>query len=113
MKTGLMNLGTTAGLLLLVALQPRSIHAQTAPSLVTVTTNAPAAPSTSAPTPFVLRPVGIVKELEKLMQSGTEPGVIRAFIQSWPTPYSVTADDILRLHGEGLPSDVLTVLIQH
>jgi acidic type I keratin len=57
--------------------------------------------------------VGVVKEVEKLAASGTDPAVMKSFIESWPTPYRVTADDILRLHNEKIPSDVLTTLIQH
>jgi hypothetical protein len=113
MKTRLIALSLTAmGLCLAGAAETAPVQASSTPSPVTVTTNAPAAPMQPA-SGFVLQPVGIVKEVEKLAQAGTDPGVIGAFIQSWQTPYSVSADDILRLHALGVPSDVLTTLIQH
>jgi hypothetical protein len=104
------------GLLLMAVFRSSSIQAQaTANELVTVTTNAPTAVATPAApaSTFVLQPLGIMKELDKLVRSGTDPGVIKAFIQGWRTPYSVSADDILHLHDLGLPSDVLTLLVQH
>jgi hypothetical protein len=104
---------TAIGLFLLAAAETAPVQAQPTPNdLVTVPTTAPAVPSQPA-AGFVLKPVGIVKEVEKLTQSGTDPAVVKAFIQSWRTPYAVNADDILRLHGVGVPSEILTTLIQH
>lgn len=54
----------------------------------------------------------IVSEVEKMVQAGAEPKVIQSFIENWPTPYSVTADQILHLHGKGASTDVLTTLIR-
>lgn len=103
----------SAGLLLAAVVGTAPAYAQSAPSLVTVTTNAPAVASQPIKPVFALKSAGIVKEVEKLTQSGTEPAVIKAFVQAWPTPYSTSADDILHLHEIGVPSDVLTTLIQH
>jgi hypothetical protein len=110
MKARLMHLSLFLTPLLLIGAANLS-RAQDGPApLVTVTTNSPAA----APAPvFVLKPVGIVKEVEKLAQAGADPSVVNAYIQSWPTPYSVTADDVLRLNAAGVPSDILTTLIRH
>lgn len=79
-------------------------------SLVTVT---PQALATNAPAKagFVLKPVGIMKDVQKLTESGADAGVVKAFVQNWSTPYSLTADDVLRLHDAGVPSDVLTAMI--
>ena len=105
---------TAAGLFLVNSARMAPIQAQPNRSaLGTDTTNAPPVPSQHAQPTFVLKPVGVVKEVDKLTQSGADPAVIKAFIQSWPTPYSVSADDILHLHAVGVPSDILTTLIQH
>jgi hypothetical protein len=78
------------------------------PSLVT-RLDPPSAPAVaSAPA----APVSIVAEVEKMVQAGTDADVIKAFIQSWKSQYPVTADEILRLHDVGTPTDVLTTLIQ-
>ena len=107
------SLLTAIGLFLVAATETTCAQAQpTQPPLVTVNPNAPAAQSPTA-SGFVLKPVGIVREVEKLTQSGADPAVVKAFIQSWRTPYSISADEILRLHAVGVPSDALTALIQH
>jgi hypothetical protein len=104
---------TVTSLLLVAAAETVPVQAQTAPNgLVTITTNSPSVPIQAA-TAFVLQPVGIVKEVEKLTQSGTDPAVTKAFIESWQTPYSVSANDILHLHDLGVPTDTLVTLIQH
>jgi hypothetical protein len=81
--------------------------------LVTISTNSPVADPSAPTTRLALQPVGIVKEVEKLANAGTDPDVIKAFIQSWASPYSISVADILHLKQIGLPSDLLTALIQH
>src|SRR5690349_18995287 len=54
----------------------------------------------------------IVAEIEKMVQAGADTAVIKAYIQNWTTRFSVSADEILHLHDIGLPTDVLTTLIQ-
>jgi hypothetical protein len=83
------------------------------PAPVVVTGNATAAAQPPTQPGFALKPVGIVRDVEKLTQSGADPAVVKAFVQSWTTPYSVTANDILQMHEAGVPSDVLTTLIRH
>ena len=114
MKTRSTTFALTAiGLGLFAAAEIAPVQAQSSSApLVTVTPNAPTMPRPPG-SAYVLRPSGVVLEVEKLAQSGTDPAVLKAFIQSWQTPYSVSADDILRLHDRGVPSDVLTSLIQH
>jgi hypothetical protein len=80
--------------------------APSAPSLVMRLDTPGQAPS---PTPANTQ---IIPEVEKLVQAGADPGVIKTYIENWATPYSVTADEILHLHDIGAPSDVLTALIQ-
>ena len=89
------------------------VQAQSAPNSLAAITSA-GTPTNPAPGRVLAsQPAGIVKDVEKLMASGADPAVIKAFIQNWPAPYSVTADDILHLHQGGLPSDVLTAFINH
>ena len=85
-------------------------EAQPAPVIATENTAAAQPPTQPG---FTLKPVGIVRDVEKLTQSGADPAVVKAFVQSWSTPYSVTANYILQMHEQGVPSDVLTTLIRH
>jgi hypothetical protein len=41
-----------------------------------------------------------------------DPQVIKAFIENWTTPYTVSSDEILHLHDIGISTDVLTTLIR-
>jgi hypothetical protein len=93
---------------------PRAAAAteQAQPAAPPATTQTAPAPAPAAPV-FRLKPVGIIKDVEQLTQSGTDPAVVKAYVQSWSTPYTVTANDILDLHNAGVPSDVLTTLIRH
>jgi hypothetical protein len=54
----------------------------------------------------------IVSEVEKMVQSHADESVIKAFIQSWPNTYSLSADQILHLHDIGVSNDLLTTLIR-
>ena len=56
--------------------------------------------------------IGIVSEVEKMVQAGAAPDVIKAFIQNWTSQFTMTADEILHLHDIGVSTDVLTTLIQ-
>jgi hypothetical protein len=109
MKIWIITFFLTAGSLFpLIAPGLARVQAQPVePPLVTIITNAPAAP------PFVIKPVSIAAELEKLAQARTDPAVIRAFIQIWATPYSVSVDEVVHLLDLGVPSDVLRLLVQH
>ena len=115
MNTSLISVSwTLTGLLLAGAAQPVSVQAQLAAP------NAQIAPATAIPAVasspaqvFVPKPVGIVADVDKLARAGTDPAVMKAYIQNWRTPYSVSADNLLYQHSLGVPSDVLTTLIQH
>jgi hypothetical protein len=108
-----LSLALSTGFLLLVGGVPPLQAQPYANNLVTVTTNTPAAPAPAIRTPLVLQPIGIVKEVLKLQESGTDPTVIKAFVQGWSEPYTLTANDVLRLHNTGLSSETLTLMIQH
>jgi hypothetical protein len=114
MQTRCTNNWTAILQLVIAPLATAALQAQTtSDALVTVTTNAPVTPSQPASAGFALQPVGIVKEVEKLKQSGADPALIKSFVGSWPSPYSISADDILRLRDDGVASDILTLLIEH
>jgi hypothetical protein len=103
---------TVAGLLLMASTRTSLAQAESATNdVIIIATNPPAADP--APLPRVaLQPVGIVKEVEKLVASGTDAAVVKAFIQSWQTPYSVSTDDILRLQELGVSTDIISTLLQ-
>lgn len=54
----------------------------------------------------------IVADVEKMLQAGTGHEVIEAFIKNWSVRYQIGAEQILRLHDIGAPTDVLTALIR-
>ena len=47
-----------------------------------------------------------------MLAAGAAPEVVKAYVQNWTTPYSISADDVLRLHDKGAPTDVLTAVIR-
>jgi hypothetical protein len=101
---------TAGGLFLLISPELARVQAQPVrPPLVI--TNAPAAPT--AATPFAFKPMSIAAELEKLVKARTDPAVIRAFVQSWATPYSVSVDEVVHLLDLGVSSDILRLLVEH
>jgi hypothetical protein len=52
-------------------------------------------------------PTSPVTEVLKLLRAHTVPDVIVAFVQSWPTPYLTSAEDLLRLRKAGAPPALL------
>ena len=84
----------------------------TSPSLVTAIDPNPGAPAPGVPGASAPQPGGnIFEQVQKMIHAGADPAVIKSFVQNWQAPFMVTADDILRLHDSGTPSDVLTALI--
>ena len=75
---------------------------------------APAAPGKapaldqSSPAPFS---TGLA-EMLKLLDAGTDVGVIKAYIQNSAVAYQPTADEIIALHQRGVPSDIMAAMIQ-
>jgi hypothetical protein len=55
---------------------------------------------------------GILADVKRLLEAGTDGEVVKAYIENWTGRYYVTADDILSLHQAGASSDVLTTLIK-
>src|SRR5437867_4351668 len=54
-----------------------------------------------------------VDEVAKMYQSGVETDVILNYIQSSNVPYHPSADEVVRLHDLGVPSQIITTLIRH
>lgn len=54
----------------------------------------------------------LVVEVEKMMEGGTDAVVVKAYVLNWNQPFSISADEILRLHDLGASSEVLTALIR-
>jgi hypothetical protein len=54
-----------------------------------------------------------LEEIVKLTKARVPDVVTLAYIQSSPTPYSLDAQDILRLNEQGVSSQVVTAMMQH
>lgn len=55
---------------------------------------------------------GLLADVKRLLEAGTDSEVVKAYIENWTGRFYVTADDILRLHEIGASADVLTTLIK-
>src|SRR5213082_1616878 len=54
-----------------------------------------------------------VDEVAKMYQRGVETDVIVNYIESSSVPYHPSAEEIVRLHDLGMPSQIITTLIRH
>ena len=54
-----------------------------------------------------------VDEVAKMYQRGVETDVIVNYIESSSVPYHPNAEEIVRLHDLGMPSQIITTLIRH
>jgi len=54
----------------------------------------------------------LVQEVQKMLEGGADSEVVKAYVLNWTTPYTVTSDDILRLHDHHATTEVLTSLIR-
>jgi len=54
-----------------------------------------------------------VDEVAKMYQRGVETDVIVNYIESSSVPYHPSAEEIVRLHDLGVPSQIITTLIRH
>lgn len=69
-----------------------------------------AAPTTQATTPTLSYSVN---EVVKLYQGGVGTDVLLSYINNIQAPYHLTADEVIYLHGLGMPSEVVTALLKH
>ncbi len=76
--------------------------------------DAPAKPiSTAKPLPPAVRPSGPVAEVVKLADSGVEESVMLAFVANSTSTFNLGAEEIIYLNDVGIPSEVVTAMIQH
>src|SRR6266480_3945301 len=54
-----------------------------------------------------------VDDVTKMYQRGVETDVILNYIESSSVPYHPNAEEIVRLHDLGMPSQIITTLIRH
>ena len=75
--------------------------------------DAPAKPiSTAKPLPPAVRPTAPVAEVLKLADSGVEEGVMLAFVTNSTSIFNLGAEEIIYLNDIGVPSAVITAMIQ-
>ena len=75
--------------------------------------DAPAKPiSTAKPLPAAVRPTAPVAEVLKLADSGVEEGVMLAFVTNSTSTFNLGAEEIIYLNDIGVPSEVVTAMIQ-
>lgn len=63
-------------------------------------------PSTYAPLPWI-------NAIVKMNAAGISPQLIKNYINNSGSRSTLTADDIIYLQGNGVPSDVITAMIEH
>src|ERR1039458_1474363 len=68
--------------------------------------------STSKPLPSSVRPTAPVAEVIKLADSGVEEGVMLAFVTNSTGTFNLGAEEIIYLNDIGVPSLVVTAMIQ-
>ena len=76
-------------------------------------TDAPVTPITTQKTlPPGLQPSAPVTEILKLVDSGVDEAVLLAFVTNSATPFQLNAEQIIYLNDIGIPSAVVTAMIQ-
>ncbi len=75
---------------------------------------APAVPvSAERPAPANVRTDGPVGDLIKLAVAGVNPSVLLAFATNSATPFNLNAEEVIYLNDLGVPSAVVTAILQH
>ena len=54
-----------------------------------------------------------VDEVVKMYQGGVEADVIVNYIENSSVPYHLNAEEVVHLHGMGVPSQIITTMIRH
>jgi len=54
-----------------------------------------------------------VDEIVKMNQGGVEADVLVNYVENSNVPYHLSAEDIVSLHDQGVPSQVITTMIRH
>jgi hypothetical protein len=74
---------------------------------------APAKPVSGAkPLPPNIRTSGPVADIIKLASSGVDQGVLMAFVANSPSPFNLSADEIIYLNDLGVPSSVVAAALE-
>ena len=73
------------------------------------TTQAQAQPYQASPAP---RYSPGVADVLKMVEARIDPEVLKAYVQASPVAYNLTASEIIALKNIGVPSEVLTAMIQ-
>ena len=68
--------------------------------------------STAKPLPAGVKPTGSVAEVLKLVDSAVDEGVMLAFVTNSTTPFNLGVEEIIYLNDIGVPSAVVTAMIQ-
>jgi hypothetical protein len=55
---------------------------------------------------------GGISQIVKLSKSGVAPAVVEQYINSSQFPFKVTVDDMLHMHKEGVPVEIITTLMR-
>jgi hypothetical protein len=55
---------------------------------------------------------GGIPEIVKLSKSGVAPSVVEQYINSSQFPFKTSVDDVLYLHKEGVPDEIITALMK-
>jgi len=94
-----------------IKINPESDAVPAAPeSKQSVPSQPPAAANKAAPqTKFSFG----VDEVAKMHENGVETDVILNYIENSNVPYHPNAEEIVRLHGLGVPSPIITAMIRH
>src|SRR3569833_1596990 len=104
MKTRLMPLFTLCSA---IAGSGRVAHAATTDTTVTHTTVTGTVPASGAP-----RFSGRINEVVTLTESGVDQTVVMSYIKNSPGPFQPSADEIFLLRDVGVPTPVITAMLQ-
>src|SRR5262245_44294601 len=73
-----------------------------------------ATPPAAKPTAARNEPLSFgLEDVVKLVQSGAGTDVVLSYVENSPIAYSPSANDVMRMHEEGVPSDVIVAILRH
>ncbi len=85
-------------------------HASPSADLVTVQPASPTIPQRNLSEPATGQ--SVVSQVERMLVRRTQPQAIKAFLEGWSQPFSVSEDDLMHLNDLGAPIDVQVALIR-
>lgn len=54
-----------------------------------------------------------LEDIVKLVQSGAGTDVVLSYVENSPIVYAPTANDVMRMHEDGVPSEVIVAVLRH